>query len=569
MRGRVAWVVFVLLLAACLGVAFGAYRLAGYSWEQVVGYRSPFLDPSASTAPALSATPAEKPVRLTKRLVLVIVDGMRDDVSREAMPSLDTLRGYGSDLVLTVPQPSLSFPNWTTILTGASQQVSGVTTNWFDRRVSAPTIMDTARAAGLKVGVVGPKDFETLFGVAPGPLVSLRPWPKGGYLTSTLVDDAIRIVKTGQPDLLVVHFPDLDEAGHGSGGASSEYRDTAARIDADLARLVSATASDSVTYLVTADHGHIDSGGHGGWEPVATRVPFVLAGAGASLTKGEGRLTGVAPTVAVLLGIRPPAYAVGTALRSAIATDAPRAFAADDAHHIAFERHYTTVVQGEGLSAEQLQESRTVQGAEALAAGATQRRLDGERDSRRGLGLLIAGAALLVFLLIGVASWRALVAVLVGVVSYYAVYELLFFRVHHFLWSLSAFNTETHVKAFMNGRMVEAIASGLASALIAAAVYPLLRRAPHGARERGYLAGWLTLGPATVLAIQASIAVQIAWYAWRWGFSVTWFIPDLKWGFKTDLDLVQATALGAAAIVAPVVTWLVGRYHPRVRRNAG
>ena len=47
---------------------------------------------------------------------------------------------------------------------------------------------------------------------------------------------------------------------------------------------------------------------------------------------------------------------------------------------------------------------------------------------------------------------------------------------------------------------------------------------------------------------------------------VTWVLPDLKWGFKYDLDLIQATALGAAALLAPVVTYLVGRYHPRVAR---
>ena len=39
------------------------------------------------------------------------------------------------------------------------------------------------------------------------------------------------------------------------------------------------------------------------------------------------------------------------------------------------------------------------------------------------------------------------------------------------------------------------------------------------------------------------------------------------WAFKADLDMVQATALGAAALLAPLVTYLVGRYHPRVARG--
>ena len=78
-------------------------------------------------------------------VVLVIVDGLREDASRQ-MTSLDTLREYGSDLTLTAPQPSLSYPNWTTILSGAPQRISGVTTNGFYRRVPVETLLDTARS---------------------------------------------------------------------------------------------------------------------------------------------------------------------------------------------------------------------------------------------------------------------------------------------------------------------------------------------------------------------------------------------------------------------------------------
>jgi len=47
---------------------------------------------------------------------------------------------------------------------------------------------------------------------------------------------------------------------------------------------------------------------------------------------------------------------------------------------------------------------------------------------------------------------------------------------------------------------------------------------------------------------------------------VTWILPDLRLGFKYDLDLLQCVALGAASVLSPLVTWLVGRYHPRVAR---
>ena len=137
--------------------------------------------------------------------------------------------------------------------------------------------------------------------------------------------------------------------------------------------------------------------------------------------------------------------------------------------------------------------------------------------------------------------------------------------VHGHQWSLSAFNTEDLVEAFFNLRMIEAAIAGLIAVVVAGVVYPLLRDRPKGPR-RTYLAGWLALGPVTVLAIQATIGVQVAWFLWAWGADVTWRLPDLKWGFKYDLDLIQMTALGAVALLAPLATYLVGRYHPRVRR---
>ena len=103
-----------------------------------------------------------------------------------------------------------------------------------------------------------------------------------------------------------LHIPDVDEAGHGSGGASAEYARTVARVDDDLRRLVEGVETSATTFVIVADHGHIDTGGHGGWEQEATKVRGILAGKGASLADGTGALEDVAPTVALLAGIPVP-----------------------------------------------------------------------------------------------------------------------------------------------------------------------------------------------------------------------------------------------------------------------
>lgn len=557
-----SWLLFVVGTLACLVLAYGAYSLASYSWAQVVGYRSPYVHEEVS--PELRAAEATPAPPIARHVVLVIVDGMRLDVSRSEMAGLNKLRSYGSDLTLTVPQPSLSYPNWTTILTGAPQTISGVTTNWYEGRVLAPTIMDQAEAAGRKVAVVGPTDFEALYGLKNGPTVSLRPWPKSGYLSATLIDDALRISKEATPDLLVVHLPDLDEAGHRYGGASSQYKAVAARIDGDISRLVSALQGDQTAFVIVADHGQIDTGGHGGWENSVVNVPGIFTGAGIKLGTGVGDLAQIAPTVSVLEGLSPPPYAADIALRSVFSTTAPAVFSADAKHHDAFGRYYASVVTGGQSTVAYADAVRSGASPDALAAAVTAERLAAERDARLPIALSMWGAALLVVAAIGLASWRALVAALAGTATYVVLYNAAFFLVHHYQWSLSAFNKDTQVQAFMNGRMLEAALAALAGVAVAAIVYPLLRHEPKGPRVPTFLGGWLALAPAASLVMLATLASQVAWFLWMWGAQVTWILPDFMWGFKYDLDLVQMTAVGATALLAPLVTYLIGRYHPKV-----
>ena len=558
MRG---WMALAVGLLVCMAAAYGAYTLANYSWTQVVDYRGPYAsaalpageDPLAGVVTTGGARPL---------MVYVIVDGLREDVSR-VMPTLNMLRAHGFDAVVRTSQPSLSFPNWTTLLSGAPQRISGVTTNWFTGRVPVETIIDTALQAKRTVAVSAPTDFDMLFGVKRTGHVFLRDWTKGEYMTGGIVDNAIRLSAEASPTLLVVHFPDVDEAGHASGGASKAYRDTALRVDRDLARLVAALEGPETTFVVTSDHGHIDTGGHGGPEDVVTKVPAVFAGPDVRPGTGEGTQDQVAPTVALLADLPAPRNATGVPLDL---TALPRSGAGRfTAQQVAAFGAYTAAVTGP--PAKPNTELLTVEGARAAFDRATTARLARERSARLPMALALAAACVLAIVGVGVLSWRALTSALAGTGAYYLVYEGLFFVVHGYRWSLSSFNSEEFLKPFLNGRMTDAVIAGVVAAFVAGVVYLFTRRRPRRARGE-FLSGWLALGVATVLVVQATIGLQVAWYLWFWGASVTWFIPDLAMGFKYDLDLIQLTGLGAAALLAPVVTWLLGRYHP-VRRSSG
>jgi len=571
-----SWVAGVLALLVCLAAAYGAYTLAGYSWDQVVSYQSPFADyerPWADDAPSSPRSgidkwgsyaepqPAREASETARRVVLVICDGLTLEASRQ-MTGLDTLRQYGADMVATTPQPSLSYPTWTTILSGAPPNISGVSTNWFDAAVPVETLIDVAWRDGRRLAVTAPEDFKTLYGADRAGESYFDEWTDE-YMTATYVDEALRIADSYQPQLLVIHLPDADETAHDFGAASEEYANVTKRMDSDISRLVGGLQDDRTIFVICADHGHVAAGGHGGWESEVTQAPAVFAGPGTILGRGTIEQTDIAPTIAALLGMRIPQYSAGR-VRDDVIADVGDEVALGEAQFRAFALHYSEVMTG-GTSA--IGGARTYDDLNRAIADIDAERLASDRAARLPWAAALAGAALLALVLLFAASWRAGVAALAGAVAYYAIYNTLYFLVHGYLWSLSAFNTEEYVQSFFYMRMAEAAVSALIACVVAAAVYPSLRRTPRSPRE-GYAGGWLALGPATALFVVSTLAMQVAWFLWAWGADVVWRLPDLKWGFKYDLDLMQITAVGAAALLAPVVTYLVGRYHPKFRKAA-
>jgi hypothetical protein len=546
------WIALVLGTVVAVVVSYGAYELAGYSWNQVVDYRGPYAAVKLDPTP-----PGDRPTA-SRRVVFVIVDGLRDDASRR-MPTLEQLRRHGYDAELVTGDPALSFPNWTTLVSGASQRISGVTTNWFEGRVPVETLFDVAARDRVPTVVVASKDFEPLYAVERFGRTYLVDTGEKGYKTARIVDEALRLVAEASATLVVVYSPDIDDAGHDFGGASPRYAEVAARVDSDLARLVDGLDDGETTFVVASDHGHIDTGGHGGFETEVTHVPTVLAGPDIALGSGAGTQEQVAPTVAALVGLSAPRNATAAPL---IAVDAAIDLARFETERKAALAAYTAVV-AEGLPRAERPGAPASAGAAAAGfSAATEARLAGERAARLPLGLAVAAVALAVIAAVGLLSWRALVSAFAGAVGYYLLYHGLFLVLHGYQWSLSAFNSESMLSAFFNARMLEAAASGLFAAFVAAEVYMALRGKDLVRPKGEYLPGWLALGTATVLTIQATIALQVAWYLWRWGVPLTWVLPDFEWAFKYDLDLIQVTALAVAALIAPLATFIVGRFHP-------
>lgn len=566
--GRLGWLLPTMALAISLGLSYGAYRLAAYSWDQVVSYPSPYtalsgMDFSGTRPDLTDPIPDAQP----RRVVMVLIDGLRDDASR-TMGAISGLRARGADVRLTVPQPSLSYPTWTTIMTGAPQQISGVTTNWFEGPVAVETLLDVAAGSGRTVVVSGTEDLDTMFRASEvATAAKLLEWDEDEYTSDVIVDNALALdEQVGGADFIFVLLPDVDNVGHDFGGASPEYADVVSRVDGDLTRLIEGLDDGETVFVVLPDHGHIDSGGHGGWEEPVIRTFAAMAGPGVAQAGAEAQLADIAPTVAVLAGLQAPLQATGTAIDAVLADENGASRDAEFVRSAGITLEYVTKVRGEdGVRA--LESVSSPDALAGLRAEADAARLAEERDGRLALLVGAIVAAVVFALVLAITSWRALVASLAGTAAYFALYNALFFGAHRLRWSLSAFNEETLIDAFFNQRMLEAALSGLFACVVAALICIALRPRASGSRS-GRGVEWLSLGGAVVLSIQAALVLQVAVFLWRWGPSVTWILPDMAQAFKYDLDLIQLTALGAAAVFGPLATWIVARLHPRTRARA-
>ncbi len=275
-------------LAFGIGVAFTAF-----SYESDLNdSRPPVLQVRRSNPPGAHGVAA--------RVVWVLVDGLRLDASRR-MTALNALRATGEDVSARSEFPSFSGPNFVAQASGIEPAASLVLSNSYPGEVRLDSVFRRARAAGLRTAVL-----------------MTGPDPGLGRAYATWVDD----IRTEDPELhlppaqlIFAHIGYVDDVGHAYGTVSPEYRAAVAQADDSIGRIARTLDPARETLIVTADHGNVDPGGHGGTERDAVRIPIVVWGVGAAPgTHRGGRGRDVGPTIATLLGIGPLSHATGRPL---------------------------------------------------------------------------------------------------------------------------------------------------------------------------------------------------------------------------------------------------------------
>lgn len=573
---KLAWVVVACLIPLLLvGLSLYTKNLTTAGWNAVVGYKSQYLfnlEPvPATTQPA------------TGGVLLIVVDALRIDTS-QTLDTMNALRsGFagnpaGADLTARTGQPSLSDPAAAVIPTGSVQEIHGVTTNWYEGLIKVDNLFTAARRSGKTTMVIAGKGWTDLYGDSIGTMYEKD--DGAADYDEQVYDQAMSVLQAAKapegpalPDLMVVHFGGVDNASHEFGAISPENEAAAKKIDGFIGQMLRNYDLANRTVIVTADHGQIDTGGHGGWEPEVINVPLVFAGK--SIISGkmpEANQWDIAPTISALMGMSMPSETIGRVLDDVISLpseDMAKAFIDLGRTRYLFTEEYikqvetglppsqlltdaeTSADDGNGLFDQawvNVVASNPTLGVEAAKGGlylldqamvkVREARMSAERSSRLGTSLLLALLPLLPLLYLGRNRWSGLA--LGGAVAYFALHSLLFYVIRGFKLSLSIFNEESAIQQFFNARMIDAalvvIVVGIVFGLVAG-----WKKKYHGPE--------VAEGAATLSYLVAyGLGLQVVLFYYLFGIKFDWYIPNLVWGFKFYADCLQLVPTGLASV---------------------
>ncbi|MDT9001139.1 alkaline phosphatase family protein [Paucibacter sp. APW11] len=233
---------------------------------------------------AAAAQPAER------KLVVVLVDGLRADTARDYMGYLQAQReaGRAQWRTLSCELPSLSRPLYATVINGRTPLEHGIVSNMQPGLRCGTSIFDALAAAGRSSCIAAYHWFyELLAGEVFDPLrhrhaalpalnVPGAAWYyEDEYPDSHLLADAEALRQQHAPNLLFVHPMGLDHAGHVHGGESSAYAMAARKLDMLLALVIPRWQAAGYDLLLTSDHGMNADHMHGGSLAVEREVPLV------------------------------------------------------------------------------------------------------------------------------------------------------------------------------------------------------------------------------------------------------------------------------------------------------
>ncbi len=254
---------------------------------------------------------------VANRAILISIDGLRGDaIEQFAPPTLSAMVAEGAftSTAKTIT-PSLTVPAHLSLLSSVGPDGHGLFTDelrFTEEMASLDPLFKNARRRGRTAVAFmaedGPlENFRDILNcrLAFG-LDSLTIVPANA---GQVVDAAIGDLQDPNTELIFLHIPDVDIAGHLSGWNSQAYRDALFAADAAIARVLDAVDENTLV-VVTSDHGGGGDFGsrlHGSSAAEDINIPLLVWGPNVSnVGLGSPSILDVAPTILWSIGLDPP-----------------------------------------------------------------------------------------------------------------------------------------------------------------------------------------------------------------------------------------------------------------------
>lgn len=289
---------------------------------------------TACILPASAAGPGDTNDFGGRRVLIIGIDGLRSDALQAAQaPNIAALTAHGvityhacagGALGTPTQQPTISGPGWTSITTGV----------WTDRH---RVVDNSFRAYQEATAAEYPHFFKRLKDARPGScLASISSWssiedsiiskiassvdyhgkgigPAYPERDLDVKDKAVAYLASADPDVLFLHFDQVDGAGHGTGFSPTNpaYLSAIGVVDGHIGSVLAAIqarpqfAREKWLVILTTDHGGIGTS-HGGQSGEERTIVLLVSGSvvnAPQVSADSPGHTAVPPTAMAYLGV--------------------------------------------------------------------------------------------------------------------------------------------------------------------------------------------------------------------------------------------------------------------------
>ncbi len=212
-------------------------------------------------------------------VAMILIDGLQYNklielISLNKIPFFSTIDQIKQGLTVF---PSITTASTTALLTGAPPQINHVYGYGY-RSTDSDTLFDLAVDNGKAVTAV--EGYSLAFNLHNAKVILSGDRDGDGFTDDNVLKNSLNTIESDMPDVLFIHFHDVDDLGHRFGPDSEEYTHAIIKIDDYLSQIFD-SLPESTHIIIFADHGMQDDsfsagGNHGMLTQKAMIIPILL-----------------------------------------------------------------------------------------------------------------------------------------------------------------------------------------------------------------------------------------------------------------------------------------------------